>query len=230
MAASSTTNSKEILKKLIEPGFLHEIMATFDEVFDSMNGIDKFIFSKYDKLVADVQSFKNSLLKFVLDARTHFSLLKDNMASNRFQQWNEEQQLKFIEKRLNQVNDDTILEYIGACTRLIETSIALYDEYDKTSFKLKFMLYNILGCTVFGAAAGLTIALFLPFFTVVEVGIGAVGGVIAGLIFAVYQLFYKWDERMQQIQVVRDSLKVIHNHLVDVENALRTTYKEVNVR
>ena len=227
MSATRKIDYNAMLSKFTEPDFLDRIMAKFDEVFNNMNLIDKFIFSKYDQFVADVQLFKDSLLKFVLDAQSHLSVLKDNMTSNRFQQQSEDKQLKFIEERLNRINKDTLLEYIHACKKLIETSIALHDEYGTTLFKVKFVIFNLLGFTAIGAAAGFTIGLVLPFVSIIEAGVGAIAGAIGGLAFVVYQLLFKWDERMQAIQNFRDNLKEIHDCLIDVEQQLQTTYKEV---
>jgi hypothetical protein len=226
--ATNRVDLKAILKKFTEPEFLDQIMLKFDKIFNDMNFIDQFVFSKYHRFVADVQSFKTSLLKFVLDAQTHLSVLKDNMASNRFQQLNEEKQLKFIEARLNRINKQLLLEYITSCKRLIATSIDLHNEYDTTLFKVKFVLLNILGFTAIGAAAGFTIGMVLPFLSMIEAGAGALLGAFGGLVFVVYQLVFKWDERMEQIQKVRDNLREIHDCLVDVEKQLQTTYKEVN--
>ena len=216
-----------MLSKFTEPDFLDQLTTKFDQIFNHMNFIDRLLFRKYNHFATDVQAFKKSLLKFTLDAQSHLSVLKDNMASPRYQQQSDETKLKFIEERLNRINKETLIDYIHSCTKLIETSIALHDEYGTKIFKVKFIVLSLLGFTAIGAAAGFAIGLVLPFCCLLETGVGAVAGAVGGLAFVIYQLSHKWDDRMKNIKEVRDSLIQIHDGLVDVEKQLQETYKGV---
>ena len=221
------TQHQPMLAKFIESDFVDQLMTKFDQIFIHMNLIDRILFSKYSQFVEDAQAFKNSLLKFTLDAQSHLSVLKDNMASPRYQQQSDETKLKFIEERLNRINRETLIDYIHSCTKLIETSIALQDEYGTKGFKVRFVILHMLGFTAIGAAAGFAIGLALPFCCLLEVGVGAVAGAVAGLAYVIYQLWYKWDDRRTKINQIRDHLKQIHDGLVDVEKELQDTYKGV---
>jgi hypothetical protein len=92
---------------------------------------------------------------------------------------------------------------------------------------VKFVILHLLGFTAIGAAAGFAIGLVLPFICVLEAGVGAVAGSVAGLAFVIHQLWYKWEDRMKNINEVRDSLTQIHDGLVDVGKQLQETYKDV---
>ena len=90
----------------------------------------------------DVQSFENSLSKFTFDAQSHLSALKDNMALTSFQHQSDKMKLKCIGEGLNKMNKETLVSYIHLCTKHIETSIALQNEYRTTLFKAKCLVFH----------------------------------------------------------------------------------------
>ena len=107
-----------------------------------MNLIHQLLFNKHSQFVMDVQSFENSLSKFTFDAQSHLSALKDNMALTSFQHQSDKMKLKCIEGGLNKINKETLVSYIHLCTKLIETSIALRNEYRTTLFKAKCLVFH----------------------------------------------------------------------------------------
>lgn len=218
---------KTVLKTSSNPTFVSKLTERFDEIFKSMNLINKMAFSKYDQFVGDVQSFQTALLKYVLEAQGHLSGLMNNMLSKGFQKASEEKRLAFIESRLNRINTILLLDYLTQCRKLIKTSVELHDEYGTTKFKVKYVLCNILGFTVIGATVGFTLGWVLPLCSLMETAIGGAVGAFAGLAFATYELLFKWEKKMGEVQEIRDNLQRIHDALVDVEKQLFATHKQI---
>lgn len=226
---SNTENDfKNIMKQFTEPEFFDDIMKKFNIILNDINAIDRFLFSEYHNFIVDVQTFKTSLLKFVFDAQTYFFALNKNMKSNGFKQLSEDKQLKFIEARLNRMDINLLLQYVESCKRFIVTAIKLYDEYDTTVFKVKFMVLNVVGFSAIGLVAGLAIGLVLPFMAIIESGTGMMIGTLGGLVFGIYQLAFKWNGRMQKVEKIRENLKQIHNSLIMLELQLHGTHNAVN--
>jgi vacuolar-type H+-ATPase subunit D/Vma8 len=107
-----------------------------------MNRIHQLLFNKHSQFVMDVQSFENSLSKFTFDAQSHLSAVKDNMALTSFQHQSDKMKLKCIGEGLNKINKETLVSYIHSCTTLIDTSIALQNEYRTTLFKAKCRVFH----------------------------------------------------------------------------------------
>ena len=227
MVINQQFNLQNVITQFTDPDLIGRITEKFDLFFTHMNLIHKFVFSKYHTFLADVQSFKSSLLKFILEAQAHLSGLKKNMASDGFKNASEEKQLKFIESRLNKIDKQLLFNYLGECQKLIKTSLSLHDEYGTTLFKVKYIFGNMLGFTLIGAAVGFSLGLVLPFCSIAEAAAGVVVGAIGGLVYASYELIFKWEERMEQVQKIRDNLIRIHDALVDVEKQICITSKAV---
>ena len=227
MATNDRLDLQVVIKQYTDPNFICQITEKFDQLFTNMNLIKKFVFSKYQTFLTDVQSFKNSLLKFVLEAQAHLSGLMKNMESEGFKHACEQEQMKFIESRLSKFNKQLLLDYLINCKKLIKTSLSLHEEYGTKLFKVKYIFWNTLGFTMIGAAVGFTIGLVIPFCGLWKVGVGALAGGFAGLLYASYELVFKWEKRMAEVQKIRDNLVRIHDLLVEVEKQTTTTYKIV---
>ena len=119
-----------MLKNFTDSQFVNQLVERFDKVFNDMNFITKLAFSKYHQFLADVQSFKTALLKFVLEA--HLSGWMRIMESKGFKEASEEKQLAFIESRLSRISKDLLFEYLIQCKNLIKTSVDLHEEYGTT--------------------------------------------------------------------------------------------------
>ena len=132
---------KMMLKNFTDSQFVNQLVERFDKVFNDMNFITKLAFSKYHQFLADVQSFKTALLKFVLEA--HLSGWMRIMESKGFKEASEEKQLAFIESRLSRISKDLLFEYLIQYRKLTKTSVDLHEEYGTTIFRVKYVLYNM---------------------------------------------------------------------------------------
>ncbi|CAF0980848.1 unnamed protein product [Adineta steineri] len=225
MATSNTINPNELLLQFTNEDFIDNMLKEFDAMLTKMNFIDRYLFSGYAQLMKDVQNFKNSLLKFVLESKIHLTILKDNFAKPRYQQASDEVKLSFIKERLDKINRATLFDYVTACQKLIKVSLDLHKEYGTTWFKMKYVTLSFLGFTTIGVIAGFSIGLVLPFLSIIE---GGVGGVLCGIIGLVYGI-YKLKEMMQEIEKVRENLMEINEELKKVQQQLTESYKQLGI-
>ncbi|CAF4498098.1 unnamed protein product, partial [Rotaria magnacalcarata] len=154
MAESGVTDRKDLLRKFTDKAFIDNMLDQLDQMFRKLNMLDRYLFSGYSKLMQDVQDFKDSLLKLVLESKIHLKVLKDNFDKPRYQKASDEVKLCFIKERLDKIDRATLFDYIKACQKLIQTSLDLHKEYGTAIFKLKYVALKALGFTGIGAIAG----------------------------------------------------------------------------
>jgi hypothetical protein len=227
MATTGAATHDDFLRQFMDKNFLDSILNQFDEMFSKLGIIDQYLFSGYAKFIDDVQNFKNSLLKFVLESKIHLTVLKDNFEKPRYQQASDQVKLNFIKERLDKINRATLFDYITACQKLIKRSLDLHEEYGTALFKFKYIALNVLGFTAIGAAAGFSIGLALPFLSAIEMGVGAGIGAITGLAYVTYQFVVKWKQQMAQIEIISQNLREINDALLKVKERLKESYNKL---
>ncbi|CAF3273777.1 unnamed protein product [Rotaria socialis] len=217
MAKSSVTDGKDLLRKFRDKAFIDNMLDQLNQMCIKLNIVDRYLFSGYNELMQDVQDFKDSLLKLILESKIHLKVLKDNFDKPRYQKASDEVKLSFIKERLDKIDRATLFDYIKACQKLIQTSLDLHKQYGTAIFKLKYVALKALGFTGIGAIAGFGIGLVLPFCSVIEATCGAAFGLVGGLAYAIYQL----GQKMNQIEIVR-------GHLIEINEALKKVQLRLN--
>ncbi|CAF2104760.1 unnamed protein product [Rotaria magnacalcarata] len=223
MAESGVTDRKDLLRKFTDKAFIDNMLDQLDQMFRKLNMLDRYLFSGYSKLMQDVQDFKDSLLKLVLESKIHLKVLKDNFDKPRYQKASDEVKLCFIKERLDKIDRATLFDYIKACQKLIQTSLDLHKEYGTAIFKLKYVALKALGFTGIGAIAGFGIGLALPFCSAIEATCGAAFGLVGGLAYAIYQL----QQKMNHIEILRKHLMEINEALKKVQLRLNATHYQL---
>ncbi|CAF3454677.1 unnamed protein product [Rotaria socialis] len=214
-----------IVRKFMDPSFLDNIIKNVSEMFDKMNVMDRFLFSEYTDFIRNVKEFKESLLEFILESKIQLSVLKDNFQKPKYKQADEHRKVEFIKQRLDK-KKETLLDYLHACDRLIQTSIQLHQKYGTWIFKAKYVALHLLGFTIGGAIAGFTIGLVLPFLEPIEMCAGALVGGLIGLGYVAYELIFNWEHHMNKIEVIRDNLKEVQRALQHVLQQMQSSYEK----